>query len=372
MDVGGGTTGVAVIQRRPGGAHRRRGHWRHAFFAGDRRGQEHDALSRPKQLKNDPRQQAALFPLVRPVMEKVGTIISRHIAGYPVSTHLFRRRHRGFPGHGRRVEEVTGHPTHSARRTALRDPARVSPCTTNPRALWQTTFHSAAYSYIDRMQPQYAAFVGTITQGDLPTEGMASLYIEMAPGNEAFRMVDIAVKATEARPGAQLVEREFGMFEVHSRSQSEVLEAGRVVLAAPGPASDRPRQARDRLGAGHHQRGPVPGAAAQPLPARQHAGAGRDHAGHGSARRQPTSTSPPMRPKRAPTSRCCMSHRSGALAACGCPAPRRRSSRPATRPWRPLSRSKAGPAKPKPAQGAPPCPRPFTPNATSPTWPTAA
>jgi len=63
---------------------------------------------------------------------------------------------------------------------------------------------------------------------------MASLYIEMAPGNEAFRMVDIAVKATEARPGAQLVEREFGMFEVHSRSQSEVLEAGRVVLQRLG------------------------------------------------------------------------------------------------------------------------------------------
>ncbi len=96
------------------------------------------------------------------------------------------------------------------------------------------TFQLRCYSYIDRMQPQFAAFVGTITQGDLPTEGMASLYIEMAPGNEAFRMVDIAVKATEARPGAQLVEREFGMFEVHSRSQSEVLEAGRVVLQRLG------------------------------------------------------------------------------------------------------------------------------------------
>ena len=91
-------------------------------------------------------------------------------------------------------------------------------------------FELRCYSYLDRMQPQYAAFVGTITQGDLPTEGMASLYIEMAPGNEAFRMVDIAVKATEAKPGAQLVEREFGMFEVHSRSQAEVLEAGRIVL----------------------------------------------------------------------------------------------------------------------------------------------
>ena len=39
-----------------------------------------------EELKKDPRQQAALFPLVRPVMEKVGTIIRRHIAGYPVET----------------------------------------------------------------------------------------------------------------------------------------------------------------------------------------------------------------------------------------------------------------------------------------------
>jgi len=92
------------------------------------------------------------------------------------------------------------------------------------------TFQLRVYSYLDRMQPQYAAFVGTITQGDLPTEGMAALYIEVAPGNEVFRLVDIAVKATEARPGAQIVEREFGMFEVHSMSQAEVLEAGRIVL----------------------------------------------------------------------------------------------------------------------------------------------
>ncbi len=91
-------------------------------------------------------------------------------------------------------------------------------------------FELRAYCYLDRMQPQYAAFVGTITQGDLPVEGMASLYIEVAPGNEVFRLVDIAVKATEAKPGAQIVEREFGMFEVHSLSQAAVLEAGRVVL----------------------------------------------------------------------------------------------------------------------------------------------
>ena len=91
-------------------------------------------------------------------------------------------------------------------------------------------FELRCYAYLDRMQPQYAAFVGTITQGDLPVQGMADLYIEVAPGNEVFRLVDIAVKATQAKPGAQVVEREFGMFEVHSRSQAEVLEAGRIVL----------------------------------------------------------------------------------------------------------------------------------------------
>src|SRR5512137_888759 len=92
-------------------------------------------------------------------------------------------------------------------------------------------FSLRCYCYLDRMQPQFAAFVGTVTQGDLPTEGMAALYVEMAPGNEVFRMVDIAVKATEARPGAQIVEREFGMFEVHSHNQAAVIEAGDVVLS---------------------------------------------------------------------------------------------------------------------------------------------
>jgi hypothetical protein len=91
-------------------------------------------------------------------------------------------------------------------------------------------FSLRCYCFLDRMQAQYAAFVGTITQGDLPVEGMAALYVEMSPGNEVFRIVDIAVKATEARPGAQIVEREFGMFEVHSMNQAAVIEAGRVVL----------------------------------------------------------------------------------------------------------------------------------------------
>lgn len=95
-------------------------------------------------------------------------------------------------------------------------------------------FELRAYCYLDRMQPQYAAFVGTITQGDLPIEGMASLYVEMAPGNWVFRVVDIAVKATDVKPGAQIVEREFGMFEIHSLSQEDVIQAGQVVLSQLG------------------------------------------------------------------------------------------------------------------------------------------
>jgi hypothetical protein len=98
----------------------------------------------------------------------------------------------------------------------------------------QEGFQLRAFCFLDRMQAQFASFVGTITQGDLPVQGMASLYIEMAPGNEVFRVVDIAVKATQAKPGAQIVEREFGMFEVHSHSQANVIEAGEVVLGRLG------------------------------------------------------------------------------------------------------------------------------------------
>lgn len=103
-------------------------------------------------------------------------------------------------------------------------------------------FDLRAYCYLDRMQPQYAAFVGTVTQGDLPIEGMASLYVEMAPGNWVFRVVDIAVKATDAKPGAQIVEREFGMFEIHSLSQEDVIQAGQMVLDQLGlKTTDRKR-----------------------------------------------------------------------------------------------------------------------------------
>lgn len=135
-----------------------------------------------------------------------------------------------FEGHIETTAESEKFCLHGGLDTFLASARNTRPPEIDGESMASEKFSLRVYSYLDRMQPQYAAFVGTITQGDLPTEGMASLYVEVAPGNEVFRLVDIAVKSTEAKPGAQIVEREFGMFEVHSRSQSEVLEAGRIVL----------------------------------------------------------------------------------------------------------------------------------------------
>lgn len=94
----------------------------------------------------------------------------------------------------------------------------------------RTPFQLRAFCHLDRIQPQFAAFVGAISMGSPPVEGMSSLYVEMSPGNWVFRIVDQVLKAVDVQPGAQLVERQFGMFEVHSAEQSEVLRAGEVVL----------------------------------------------------------------------------------------------------------------------------------------------
>jgi ethanolamine utilization microcompartment shell protein EutL len=87
-----------------------------------------------------------------------------------------------------------------------------------------------AYAFIDRMQPQCAAHIAATSPGDVPLAGMAELYIEMAPGNEVFRAADIALKAAGVRPALQIIEREFGLLEIHSEQQAEVLASGQAVL----------------------------------------------------------------------------------------------------------------------------------------------
>lgn len=86
------------------------------------------------------------------------------------------------------------------------------------------------YAFIDRMQPQCAAHVAATSPGDVPLAGMAELFIEMAPGNEIFRAADIALKAAGVRPALQIIEREFGLLEIHSEQQAEVLASGQAIL----------------------------------------------------------------------------------------------------------------------------------------------
>ncbi len=90
------------------------------------------------------------------------------------------------------------------------------------------------YTLLDCLQPQLAAFLGTVVDGDPPIEGMACLAVEFSPGIQVYRFMDMVVKATNVRPGIQVVEREFGAMEVHSLSQADVRQAGRILLTEAG------------------------------------------------------------------------------------------------------------------------------------------
>jgi len=87
-----------------------------------------------------------------------------------------------------------------------------------------------AYCYLDRLQPQFASLFASACRGFLSVEGMASLFVEVVPGIEINRLTNIALKITNSRPGEMIVERVYGMLEIHSFEQEEVLHAGKVIL----------------------------------------------------------------------------------------------------------------------------------------------
>jgi hypothetical protein len=88
------------------------------------------------------------------------------------------------------------------------------------------------YIYLDSLQPQHAAYLGTVARGFLPLPHDTSLWVEISPGIEINRITDIALKATRVRPGMQVVERLFGLLEVHHEDQFEVRAAGAAILEA--------------------------------------------------------------------------------------------------------------------------------------------
>jgi len=77
-----------------------------------------------------------------------------------------------------------------------------------------------------------ASYIAMVAKGYFPVAGQASCVIEISPGIEINRLTDIAVKATDVKPGLQIVERLFGLLEVHSHNQGDARDAGQAVLTA--------------------------------------------------------------------------------------------------------------------------------------------
>jgi microcompartment protein CcmL/EutN len=91
-----------------------------------------------------------------------------------------------------------------------------------------------AYVYLDRLQPQFAAYLGANARGYIPVVGMAAILVEIAPGVIINQLADAALKAANVRPGLMVVERHFGVLEFHSKAQAEVKHAGSAVLTSLG------------------------------------------------------------------------------------------------------------------------------------------
>jgi microcompartment protein CcmL/EutN len=96
------------------------------------------------------------------------------------------------------------------------------------------------YVYMDSLQPQLAEYMATVSQGFLPIPGDACLWIEVSPGMAVHRLTDMALKATRVHLAQQVVERAYGSMVIHQRDQSDVREAGRLLLENMGAQlSDR-------------------------------------------------------------------------------------------------------------------------------------
>ncbi len=98
-----------------------------------------------------------------------------------------------------------------------------------------------AFAFIDQLQEQLVGYIGSTARGYYPVAGQAALFIEIAPGIEINSITDAVMKKANVLPGAMVVERTYGMLEVHADSPADVKEAGAVILDYLG------LQEKDRL-----------------------------------------------------------------------------------------------------------------------------
>ncbi len=95
-----------------------------------------------------------------------------------------------------------------------------------------TNIELRAFTYIDILQPQTAAFLATVSRGYMPLKRQAAVFFEVAPGMDVNVVTDIALKQTSCTPGMQVVERQFGCLQLQHTDQGQVRAAGDAVLDA--------------------------------------------------------------------------------------------------------------------------------------------
>jgi hypothetical protein len=87
-----------------------------------------------------------------------------------------------------------------------------------------------AFAFIDQLQKQLVGYIGSTARGYYPVAGQSAIFMEIAPGIEINSITDVVLKKANVLPGAMVVERTYGMLEVHADSPADVKEAGEVVL----------------------------------------------------------------------------------------------------------------------------------------------
>ncbi|MFT3700319.1 MAG: hypothetical protein QM831_44655 [Kofleriaceae bacterium] len=91
-----------------------------------------------------------------------------------------------------------------------------------------------ALTVIDALQPQLTGFLQTVCAGFMPLENEAAAFIEIAPGIAINQLTDAALKATTCRPGMQIVERAYGMLELHDQDKGQVEAAVDAIVGQMG------------------------------------------------------------------------------------------------------------------------------------------
>ncbi len=88
--------------------------------------------------------------------------------------------------------------------------------------------------HLDQMQPQFAATIAANSDGYFPVAGESAFWLEVRPGIVVNRLLDVALKTCDVKPGALITERHYGSLEVHSPDQGQVRMAGEAILRELG------------------------------------------------------------------------------------------------------------------------------------------